>query len=73
MNGEFQKTKNTTPESFELQRLMRQMVECGCEYCVMEVSSQGLMLNRVAGIDFDYGVFTNLSPDHIGEHEHHSF
>ena len=73
VNGEFQKTKNTTPESFELQRLMRQMVECGCEYCVMEVSSQGLMLNRVAGIDFDYGVFTNLSPDHIGEHEHHSF
>lgn len=73
VNGEFQKTKNTTPESFELQRLMRQMVDCGCEYCVMEVSSQGLMLNRVAGIDFDYGVFTNLSPDHIGEHEHHSF
>ena len=49
------------------------MVEAGCKYCVMEVSSQGLMLNRVAGIDFDYGVFTNLSPDHIGEHEHHSF
>jgi UDP-N-acetylmuramoyl-L-alanyl-D-glutamate--2,6-diaminopimelate ligase len=39
----------------------------------MEVSSQGLMLNRVAGIDFDYGVFTNLSPDHIGPHEHDSF
>jgi len=73
INGEFQKTKNTTPESFELQRLMREMVDAGCEYCVMEVSSQGLMLNRVAGIDFDYGVFTNLSPDHIGEHEHHSF
>ncbi|WP_028044663.1 UDP-N-acetylmuramoyl-L-alanyl-D-glutamate--2,6-diaminopimelate ligase [Candidatus Stoquefichus massiliensis] len=73
INGELRKTKNTTPESFELQRLMNEMVENGCEYCVMEVSSQGLMLNRVAGIDFDYGVFTNLSPDHIGEHEHHSF
>lgn len=73
INGELRKTKNTTPESFELQRLMNEMVESGCEYCVMEVSSQGLMLNRVAGIDFDYGVFTNLSPDHIGEHEHHSF
>lgn len=73
VNGQFQKTKNTTPESFELQRLMNEMVKSGCEYCVMEVSSQGLMLNRVAGIDFDYGVFTNLSPDHIGEHEHHSF
>ena len=73
INGEFKETKNTTPESFELQRLMNEMVESGCEYCVMEVSSQGLMLNRVAGIDFDYGVFTNLSPDHIGPNEHTSF
>ncbi|MFR6100554.1 MAG: Mur ligase family protein [Longibaculum sp.] len=38
----------------------------------MEVSSQGLMLDRVTGIDFDIGVFTNLSPDHIGENEHRS-
>ena len=73
VNGQYHKTKNTTPESFELQKLMHEMVEAGCEYCVMEVSSQGLMLNRVAGIDFDIGVFTNLSPDHIGENEHHSF
>ena len=73
INGELRKTKNTTPESFELQRLMREMVDAGCEYCVMEVSSQGLMLDRVTGIDFDIGVFTNLSPDHIGENEHHSF
>ena len=73
INGEFRETKNTTPESFELQKLMSEMVECGCEYCVMEVSSQGLMLNRVAGIDFEYGVFTNLSPDHIGPNEHTSF
>lgn len=73
INGEIRPTKNTTPESFELQRLMNEMVEAGCEYCVMEVSSQGLMLNRVAGIDFDYGVFTNLSPDHIGPNEHTSF
>lgn len=73
INGEFRETKNTTPESFELQKLMHEMVEKGCEYCVMEVSSQGLMLNRVAGIDFDYGVFTNLSPDHIGPNEHTSF
>jgi len=73
VNGVFHKTKNTTPESFELQRLMNEMVQAGCEYCVMEVSSQGLMLNRVAGIEFDYGVFTNLSPDHIGENEHRDF
>ena len=73
INGQVKPTKNTTPESFELQRLMKEMVDEGCEYCVMEVSSQGLMLNRVAGIDFDYGVFTNLSPDHIGPNEHRSF
>lgn len=73
INGKLRPTKNTTPESFELQRLMKEMVDEGCEYCVMEVSSQGLMLNRVAGIDFDYGVFTNLSPDHIGPNEHTSF
>ena len=73
VNGMFKETKNTTPESFELQKLMHEMVEAGCEYCVMEVSSQGLMLNRVAGIDFDYGVFTNLSEDHIGPNEHTSF
>lgn len=73
INGEFKETKNTTPESFELQKLMNEMVEKGCEYCVMEVSSQGLMLHRVAGIDFDFGIFTNLSPDHIGPNEHTSF
>ncbi|MCD7893552.1 MAG: UDP-N-acetylmuramoyl-L-alanyl-D-glutamate--2,6-diaminopimelate ligase [Erysipelotrichaceae bacterium] len=73
VNGVFHETKNTTPESFELQSLMYEMVENGCEYCVMEVSSQGLMLHRVAGIDFDYGIFTNLSPDHIGKNEHRDF
>ena len=46
------------------------MVENGCEYMVMEVSSQGIKMDRVAGIEFDYGVFTNISPDHIGPGEH---
>ena len=49
------------------------MVEAGCECCVMEVSSQALMLHRVGGIMFDYGLFTNISPDHIGPKEHKSF
>ena len=66
-------TNNTTPESYEIQKYMRRMVDAGCEYCIMEVSSQGLMTHRVVGIDFDYGIFTNLSPDHIGEGEHRSF
>ncbi len=66
-------TKNTTPESYELHKLFRAMVDKGCKYAVMEVSSQGLKLDRTLGIEFDYGVFTNLSPDHIGPHEHDSF
>lgn len=66
-------SKNTTPESYELHRMFATMVEAGCEYVVMEVSSQGLKLDRTAGILFDYGIFTNLSPDHIGPAEHASF
>lgn len=66
-------TKNTTPESYELHKLFREMVDKGCKYAVMEVSSQGLKLDRTLGIEFDYGIFTNLSPDHIGPHEHDSF
>ncbi len=66
-------TKNTTPESYELHKLFREMVDKGCKYAVMEVSSQGLKLDRTLGIDFDFGIFTNLSPDHIGPNEHESF
>ncbi len=65
--------KNTTPESYELHKIFRKMANEGCKYAVMEVSSQGLKLDRVAGIEFDYGIFTNLSPDHIGPNEHDSF
>lgn len=72
INGRKVKTANTTPESYELQKLFSQMVEEGCEYCVMEVSSQGLKMDRVAGVMFDIGVFTNFSQDHIGPNEHAS-
>ena len=64
---------NTTPESFLLQKYFRDMVTAGCKCVVMEVSSQGLMLHRVGGFVFDYGIFTNLSPDHIGANEHKDF
>lgn len=66
-------TSNTTPESYVVQEYCAKMVEAGCEYMVMEVSSQALMLHRVGGISFDYGLFTNISPDHIGPKEHESF
>lgn len=64
---------NTTPESYRLQELFKEMVDAGMEAVVMEVSSQALMLHRVAGFVFDIGVFTNLEPDHIGENEHKDF
>ncbi len=66
-------TANTTPESYELHRYFAQMAEEGCEYMIMEVSSQGLKMHRVDGIEFDYGLFTNISNDHIGPNEHASF
>ena len=64
------KTINTTPESYEIQRFLRKMVNSGCKCAVMEASSQGLKWHRMDGFAFDYGVFTNLSVDHIGGNEH---
>lgn len=70
INGVRTPTVNTTPESYILYKTFAEMANKGCEYCVMEVSSQAVKLNRIHGIDFSIGVFTNLSPDHIGEAEH---
>lgn len=64
---------NTTPESYVIHETFAKMAAAGCKAVVMEVSSQGLKLHRTAGIVFDIGVFTNLSPDHIGPNEHDSF
>ena len=65
--------KNTTPESYVVQETFAEMVKEGCKCVVMEVSSQGLMLHRVSGFTFDYGIFTNIEPDHIGPNEHKDF
>ena len=64
---------NTTPESYVIQESFAQMAEAGLKCVVMEVSSQGLKLKRTAGFTFDYGIFTNLSEDHIGPNEHRDF
>ena len=56
---------NTTPESRDLQGLFREMVDAGCKYAVMEVSSHALSLDRVEGVPFQVGCFTNLSQDHL--------
>lgn len=64
---------NTTPESYLLQEYFAEMAEAGMDAVVMEVSSQALMLHRTQGFVFDYGIFTNLEPDHIGPNEHKDF
>ncbi len=64
---------NTTPESYLVQEYFERMVREGCDTVVMEVSSQGLMLHRTQGFVFDYGIFTNIEPDHIGVGEHADF
>ena len=63
-------TINTTPESYEIQKYLKEMVNQNIEYAVMEVSSQAVKVGRVEGMTFDYGIFTNLTKDHIGEGEH---
>ena len=64
---------HTTPESYLIQKYFRQMADAGCDTVVMEVSSQGLMLHRTQGFIFDYGIFTNIEPDHISPAEHKDF
>lgn len=66
-------TMNTTPESYILQEYFAKMVEEGCRYMVMEVSSQSYLMHRVDGIFFDYSIFLNISNDHIGPNEHADF
>ena len=72
-DGRFFKTVNTTPQSYDLMRYMRLMVDSGVRYLIMEVSSQAIYMNRIHGIEFDTAVFTNLSVDHIGGNEHPNF
>lgn len=62
--------RRTTPESYDLQEMFEKMKEKGADTVVMEVSSQGLKLGRVSGCNFEIGLFTNFSKDHIGGFEH---
>lgn len=66
-------SKNTTPESYVLHETFAKMVNAGLDSVVMEASSQGFLMHRTAGVDFDYGIFTNIEPDHIGPNEHKDF
>ena len=69
IGGEELPTERTTPESYELQKLFREMLDAGCTHIVMEVSSHSLVLKRVAGIRFAVGIFTNLTQDHLDFHK----
>ena len=62
-------TERTTPESFELQALLAQMRDAGCSHAIMEVSSHAIALERVAGLHYAVGSFTNLTEDHLDFHK----
>ena len=65
-------TNNTTPESYEVHRAFKTMLDAGMTHVVMECSSQAFKMHRLAGITFDLGVLTNVTTDHIGPGEHES-
>lgn len=60
---------HTTPDALQIQKLMRQMVDAGCSHCFMEVSSHAIHQDRVKAIDFDGGIFTNITHDHLDYHK----
>lgn len=59
---------HTTPDSIRLNAMLREMVDCGCDYCFMEVSSHSLVQHRVRGLQFRGAIFTNLTHDHLDYH-----
>ena len=70
IGDKYYSSKNTTPLSYDILKYIDEMVKEGIDYLVIEVSSQALKYDRVNDIEFDYGIFTNLTQDHIGEFEH---
>jgi len=59
----------TTPDSYEINFYLNEMVSCGVEYCFMEVSSHSIVQDRIKGLNFKIGVFTNISHDHLNYHK----
>ena len=62
-------TGHTTPDSLELNQLLRKMVDAGCDYCFMEVSSHAVVQQRIAGVEFAGGIFSNITHDHLDFHK----
>ena len=69
INDEEYPATHTTPDTIELNRIMQKMVEAGCEYCFMEVSSHAIDQKRIAGLFFTGAIFTNITQDHLDYHE----
>ena len=69
IDGEAVPTDHTTPDPLTLHSLMARMVEAGCEYAFMEVSSHSIDQRRISGLSFDGGIFTNLTRDHLDYHK----
>ena len=69
IDGEAIPTDHTTPDPITLHSLMTRMVEAGCEYAFMEVSSHSIDQKRISGLSFDGGIFTNLTRDHLDYHK----
>jgi UDP-N-acetylmuramoyl-L-alanyl-D-glutamate--2,6-diaminopimelate ligase len=69
INGEVLPSTHTTPDAIQINALFRQMVDAGCKYAFMEVSSHAIHQRRIAGLDFDVAVFTNITHDHLDYHK----
>lgn len=69
IGDEHLETSNTTPDSYLLNRIFNESLEKNIDHVVLEASSHGLVQNRLNGIDFDYGIFTNLSTEHLDYHK----
>ncbi len=69
VGNEIFETSHTTPDSIKINFFLNEMVQAGCDYCFMEVSSHGVVQKRTYGLDFDGGIFTNLSHDHLDYHK----
>ncbi|HKM93510.1 MAG TPA: UDP-N-acetylmuramoyl-L-alanyl-D-glutamate--2,6-diaminopimelate ligase [Prolixibacteraceae bacterium] len=69
INNKEYSSSRTTPDQLQLNRLMSEMVEAGCKYCFMEVSSHAIDQQRIAGLDFDVAIFSNITHDHLDYHE----
>ncbi len=73
IGDKFYDTVNSTPESYIIHKFYKEMLDEGCDTAIIEATSQGFKLDRTYGIHFNTGIFTNLSPDHIGAAEHSDF